>query len=41
MNPATSKNASPVLTRLEVVPVAGQDSMLLNLSGAHLELIQW
>ena len=35
MNPATSKNASPVLTRLEVVPVAGQDSMLLNLSGAH------
>jgi glucarate dehydratase len=35
MNPATSKNASPVLTRIEVIPVAGQDSMLLNLSGAH------
>ncbi len=26
---------TPVVTSLEVVPVAGQDSMLLNLSGAH------
>jgi glucarate dehydratase len=34
-HPATSKNASPVLTRIEVIPVAGHDSMLLNLSGAH------
>lgn len=30
----TSANA-PVITNLRVVPVAGQDSMLLNLSGAH------
>src|SRR5438094_10285123 len=26
---------SPVIQSLRVVPVAGQDSMLLNLSGAH------
>jgi len=26
---------TPVITDLQVVPVAGQDSMLLNLSGAH------
>ena len=26
---------SPVITELQVVPVAGHDSMLLNLSGAH------
>jgi len=26
---------APVVTELRVVPVAGQDSMLLNLSGAH------
>ncbi|MEV6301918.1 enolase C-terminal domain-like protein [Actinoplanes sp. NPDC051861] len=26
---------SPVVSRVEVVPVAGHDSMLLNLSGAH------
>jgi len=26
---------SPVVTALQVIPVAGQDSMLLNLSGAH------
>jgi len=34
MSPPTSANA-PVITSLRVVPVAGQDSMLLNLSGAH------
>jgi glucarate dehydratase len=28
-------HASPTVTRMRVVPVAGQDSMLLNLSGAH------
>jgi glucarate dehydratase len=28
-------NATPVITELRVVPVAGRDSMLLNLSGAH------
>jgi len=27
--------ATPILTALRVVPVAGEDSMLLNLSGAH------
>src|ERR1700727_1203759 len=26
---------APVVTGMRVVPVAGQDSMLLNLSGAH------
>jgi glucarate dehydratase len=30
--------ATPVITSLRVVPVAGQDSMLLNLSGAHAPL---
>jgi glucarate dehydratase len=32
MNKAT---ASPVVTAMRVIPVAGRDSMLLNLSGAH------
>ncbi|MBV8037221.1 glucarate dehydratase [Roseateles sp.] len=31
----SARNASPLITELRVVPVAGQDSMLLNLSGAH------
>lgn len=26
---------APVITKVEVIPVAGRDSMLLNLSGAH------
>ena len=26
---------SPRITQLQVIPVAGRDSMLLNLSGAH------
>jgi len=26
---------TPIVTRLEVIPVAGHDSMLMNLSGAH------
>jgi glucarate dehydratase len=30
-----TKTNTPVITALRVVPVAGQDSMLLNLSGAH------
>ena len=33
-NPIQS-NATPTVTELRVVPVAGRDSMLLNLSGAH------
>ncbi|MBV8502015.1 MAG: glucarate dehydratase [Paucibacter sp.] len=28
-------SATPVITALQVIPVAGRDSMLLNLSGAH------
>jgi glucarate dehydratase len=28
-------NATPVVTEMEVYPVAGRDSMLMNLSGAH------
>lgn len=28
-------NNTPVVTRMRVIPVAGRDSMLLNLSGAH------
>ena len=31
----TIATRAPVVTELRVVPVAGQDSMLLNLSGAH------
>src|ERR1700749_3919017 len=27
--------STPVVTEMRVIPVAGQDSMLLNLSGAH------
>ena len=33
MNPSPS--TTPVVTAMQVIPVAGQDSMLLNLSGAH------
>ncbi len=33
-NPVVNSR-TPVITRLEVIPVAGRDSMLLNLSGAH------
>ncbi len=28
-------SATPTVTDLRVIPVAGRDSMLLNLSGAH------
>src|SRR5450830_501540 len=28
-------HATPTITELRVIPVAGRDSMLLNLSGAH------
>ncbi|MEK6387003.1 MAG: glucarate dehydratase [Paraburkholderia tropica] len=33
--PTVQPNATPVVTELRVVPVAGRDSMLMNLSGAH------
>jgi len=32
---STASNATPTVTELCVIPVAGRDSMLLNLSGAH------
>jgi glucarate dehydratase len=35
MNPEASRAATPRITTMRVIPVAGQDSMLLNLSGAH------
>lgn len=28
-------SSAPIITEMQVIPVAGQDSMLLNLSGAH------
>jgi len=33
--PAPGASRAPVITALRVIPVAGRDSMLLNLSGAH------
>ena len=33
--PHTSTHSTPLVTNLQVIPVAGRDSMLLNLSGAH------
>jgi len=35
VNAPGSTHSAPVITELQVVPVAGHDSMLLNLSGAH------
>lgn len=34
-NTASSQSRAPVVTGMRVIPVAGRDSMLLNLSGAH------
>jgi glucarate dehydratase len=33
--PAAALSSSPKVTEMRVVPVAGHDDMLLNLSGAH------
>lgn len=33
--PMSADNATPVVTEMIVIPIAGHDSMLLNLSGAH------
>src|SRR5690348_16200337 len=33
--PSIAPGASPIVTDVQVIPVAGRDSMLLNLSGAH------
>lgn len=35
MNKPLQRSATPVVTAMRVIPVAGRDSMLLNLSGAH------
>ncbi|MBS0245480.1 MAG: glucarate dehydratase [Proteobacteria bacterium] len=35
MNMAETRNGAPLVTEMLVIPVAGQDSMLMNLSGAH------
>ena len=35
MNTSSTLNRTPVITEMRVVPVAGRDSMLMNLSGAH------
>jgi glucarate dehydratase len=32
---ARERHGAPVITELQVIPVAGHDSMLMNLSGAH------
>jgi glucarate dehydratase len=34
-NTAANRRGAPAVTELQVVPVAGHDSMLMNLSGAH------
>jgi glucarate dehydratase len=34
-NQASAQSNAPVITEMRVIPVAGRDSMLLNLSGAH------
>ncbi len=34
-SPSLAASQTPHITRLQVIPVAGHDSMLLNLSGAH------
>src|SRR6476646_7512389 len=34
-DPMNARTAAPVVTEMRVIPVAGRDSMLLNLSGAH------
>jgi glucarate dehydratase len=34
-NKKQGSSSTPVITEMQVIPVAGQDSMLLNLSGAH------
>lgn len=31
----TLQQSTPVITHMQFIPVAGRDSMLLNLSGAH------
>ncbi|AIF54203.1 glucarate dehydratase [Pelosinus sp. UFO1] len=35
LNKKQGSSSTPIITEMQVIPVAGQDSMLLNLSGAH------
>ncbi|MFZ6773524.1 glucarate dehydratase [Undibacterium sp. SXout7W] len=35
MNTTSTSSRTPVITEMRIVPVAGRDSMLMNLSGAH------
>src|SRR5438445_7031839 len=35
INTTHATSGAPVVTEMRVIPVAGRDSMLLNLSGAH------
>ena len=35
MSPMPQSSSTPVVTRMQVIPVAGHDGMLMNLSGAH------
>mgnify|MGYP001952154992 CR=1 FL=1 len=35
MNNNNTHAGTPLITALEVIPVAGHDSLLLNLSGGH------
>ena len=34
-NTKPSSSNTPIVTNMQVIPVAGHDSMLMNLSGAH------
>ena len=34
-SPSSNINGAPIVTEFKIIPVAGYDSMLLNLSGAH------
>jgi glucarate dehydratase len=35
ITPMSQSSSTPVVTRMQVIPVAGHDGMLMNLSGAH------
>ncbi len=35
----TTFSSTPVVTTMQVIPVAGHDSMLMNLSGAHAPVL--
>ena len=35
ISPMPQSSSTPVVTRMQVIPVAGHDGMLMNLSGAH------